>query len=76
MYVCVCNAVTETEIRQAVELGARSLHDLRCGLGVASSCGRCESCAHAFLPAVESHQNHKQMACEQPSDNMRAVQAT
>lgn len=28
MYVCICNAVTEREIRGAVELGCRSLSDL------------------------------------------------
>ncbi|HUO44769.1 MAG TPA: (2Fe-2S)-binding protein [Burkholderiales bacterium] len=49
MYVCVCNAVTEREIRQAVELGARSLCDLKHGLGIASNCGKCVSCAHEVL---------------------------
>ena len=41
MYVCVCNAVTEREIRQAVALGVTTLKELREGLGVAGDCGRC-----------------------------------
>ena len=28
MYVCVCNAITDREIRGAAELGARTLEDL------------------------------------------------
>jgi bacterioferritin-associated ferredoxin len=49
MYVCVCNAVTEHHIAQAVEQGARRLRDLRASLGVAAECGRCASCAHSCL---------------------------
>jgi bacterioferritin-associated ferredoxin len=41
MYVCMCNAVTDGDIRAAVSLGARSLSDLTASLGVASCCGRC-----------------------------------
>ena len=45
MYVCMCNAVTDGEIRNAVALGARSLADLRTTLGVASCCGECAAYA-------------------------------
>jgi bacterioferritin-associated ferredoxin len=41
MYICICNAVTEREIRGAVELGCDSIDDLRRDLGVASCCGKC-----------------------------------
>ena len=49
MYVCVCNAVTDREIRGAVRLGARSLGDLQDTLGVATCCGRCTDCARTVL---------------------------
>ncbi len=49
MYVCICRAVTDRQIRQAVELGARSLNDLKDSLGVATGCGKCASCACAIL---------------------------
>jgi bacterioferritin-associated ferredoxin len=49
MYICICNAITERQIIQAAELGARTPHDLASGLGVGSGCGRCTSCAKALL---------------------------
>ncbi len=49
MYVCVCNAITDREIRGAVKLGARSLGDLKETLGVATCCGRCTDCACSVL---------------------------
>ena len=49
MYVCVCQAVTDRQIREAAESGARSLRDLRRDLGVTRDCGRCASCAHECL---------------------------
>jgi bacterioferritin-associated ferredoxin len=49
MYVCVCNAITEREIRAAAELGARSVEELSSALGVATCCGRCAECARSVL---------------------------
>lgn len=49
MYVCICNAVTEREIRQAVGLGATTLHELREVLGVAGDCGKCGPCVRSIL---------------------------
>jgi bacterioferritin-associated ferredoxin len=49
MYVCLCNAITERQIVQAAEEGARSPEDLAHGLGVGLGCGRCTSCAKALL---------------------------
>ena len=49
MYICLCNAITEREIVQAAELGARSAEDLAQGLGIGSGCGRCRSCANSVL---------------------------
>lgn len=49
MYVCVCNAITDSEIRAAADLGARSLDDLSSTLGVATCCRRCADCATCVL---------------------------
>lgn len=49
MYVCICNAVSDTEVRGAVALGARTLADLKVTLGVATQCGRCADCAHGIV---------------------------
>ena len=49
MYICICNAITDRQIVQAAEEGARSPDDLAHGLGVGLGCGRCTSCAIALL---------------------------
>ena len=45
MYVCICNGITDHQIRDAVADGATSMNDLQQNLGVASCCGRCSDCA-------------------------------
>ena len=49
MYVCVCKAVTDRQVREAVAQGARSLRDLRRDLGIIDECGRCAGCARQCL---------------------------
>jgi bacterioferritin-associated ferredoxin len=49
MYVCICNAVTERDIGNAVAGGYRSLRELREQLGVGACCGRCCDCARGVL---------------------------
>ena len=41
MYVCICRAVTDREIRAAVEDGTRTVRGLRKQLGCAAQCGKC-----------------------------------
>lgn len=49
MYVCICNAITEADLRHSVANGARSLEDLQLDTGVASCCGTCADAAEAVL---------------------------
>lgn len=49
MYVCICNAVTDHQIRQAAADGAHSLACPQSDLGVATQCGRCADCASRVL---------------------------
>jgi bacterioferritin-associated ferredoxin len=49
MIVCVCNNISDREIRQAVDLGLSSMAELRRDLGVATCCGKCASCARQVL---------------------------
>jgi bacterioferritin-associated ferredoxin len=50
MYICLCNAITERQIRAcAAESGARSLCDLESCLGVGTNCGRCRPAATEIL---------------------------
>jgi bacterioferritin-associated ferredoxin len=57
MYVCVCHAVTDRQIREAAQGGARTLKDLRRDLGVTRDCGRCASCARDCLQEANAGQN-------------------
>ena len=49
MYVCVCNAITDTQIRKAAKSGARNVWDLQRQLGVATGCGSCIEAASDIL---------------------------
>jgi len=49
MYVCICNAVTDTDIRNAVDDGVRSMKQLRQATGCSSTCGCCRDTAREVL---------------------------
>jgi bacterioferritin-associated ferredoxin len=49
MIVCICNNVSDREIRRAVDLGLNTMTDLRRDLGVGTCCGKCHSCAKKIL---------------------------
>jgi bacterioferritin-associated ferredoxin len=65
MYVCVCRAVTDSQIRDAMCEGACSMRELRQRLGVASECGRCSQCALSILrgqPALVANPTDERVA--------------
>ena len=49
MYVCICNAVTDKQIRKAAESGVQDLWGLQRELGVAAGCGSCKEMASEIL---------------------------
>ncbi|MCR4346343.1 MAG: bacterioferritin-associated ferredoxin [Sulfuricaulis sp.] len=49
MYVCLCKAVTDCQIRKAACEGICTMRELRSQLGVASQCGRCAQHAQHVL---------------------------
>ena len=49
MYVCICNAITDKQIRKAAESGVRDVWQLQRELGVAAGCGSCKDLASAIL---------------------------
>lgn len=49
MIVCVCNNISDREIRQAIDLGLSTMAELRRDLGVATCCGKCHTCAKEVL---------------------------
>jgi len=49
MYVCLCNAITDRQIRKAAAAGVRDLCGLQRELGVAAGCGACKDVASEIL---------------------------
>ncbi|ASK33511.1 (2Fe-2S)-binding protein [Alcanivorax sp. N3-2A] len=54
MYVCLCNGITDSHIREAAENGCESLRDLRRELGVGSQCAKCARHARQVLRETRS----------------------
>jgi len=49
MYICICNAVTERQVRECAGRGCRSLEQLGCETGLGVGCGRCKEFATDLL---------------------------
>jgi bacterioferritin-associated ferredoxin len=49
MYICICNAVTEHQVRECAREGAKTIDELTLMLGVGAGCGRCRECASELL---------------------------
>jgi len=54
MYVCICNAVTDSQIRKAAENGVTFMRELGNELGVGRQCGRCACTAREILRENQS----------------------
>lgn len=51
MYVCLCRAVTDADIRQAADAGVADLSQLIEALGVGTNCGACLEAARSIIDA-------------------------
>ena len=49
MYICMCNAVTDHDIRRAAADGVQSFAELQSRTGCSDCCGTCEQEARATL---------------------------
>jgi bacterioferritin-associated ferredoxin len=49
MYICICNAVSDRQILDAVNAGVTRFDELVAELGVATGCGACEQAARRAL---------------------------
>ncbi|WP_027859006.1 (2Fe-2S)-binding protein [Marinobacterium jannaschii] len=61
MYICICNDVTDRQVREALDQGARSMRDLNKELNVGSKCGKCVSAARQVM---RSHNFEDDLAYE------------
>ncbi|MGD2117567.1 MAG: (2Fe-2S)-binding protein [Chromatiales bacterium] len=65
MYVCVCNSVTDGQIRDAVDDGICTMEALCSELKVSSCCGRCSDCARKVLHQALAEQSYNEMSLGQ-----------
>lgn len=54
MYVCVCSAVTESDVNQAIDNGADTVQQLKDELNVSICCGSCECTIEEMLEEKSS----------------------
>jgi bacterioferritin-associated ferredoxin len=41
VYICICHAVTDRDVRACIEEGACTMRELRAALRVGTQCGKC-----------------------------------
>ena len=56
MYVCVCNAYRDTEIRAVAQAGVRCARKAYQELGNGPQCGRCLSFAQGLIDGIHEDQ--------------------
>lgn len=49
MYVCICNGVTDRQVREAADAGCASITELTMRTGVGANCGSCLGAAETIL---------------------------
>jgi len=54
VYVCICNGVTDHDIRQVAEAGCRTIPELTMRTGCGASCGSCLDMAAKLLDDVHA----------------------
>ncbi len=62
MIVCVCNRVSDRDIKRLAAAGCDSFEALQMETGAATCCGRCESCARETLAAACAEEATRQAA--------------
>jgi bacterioferritin-associated ferredoxin len=54
VYVCICHAVTDSEIQNAVSEGVSDLKSLGECCGAGTNCGRCREHAQEIIDATQA----------------------
>jgi bacterioferritin-associated ferredoxin len=70
MVVCVCNGITESEIRKYARGGVGTLSELASCAGVGAGCGRCRQAAEAVLKELEQERSRPdagRLPCSMPA---------
>ncbi|MDG4554269.1 MAG: (2Fe-2S)-binding protein [Candidatus Competibacter sp.] len=51
MYLCICKSVSDKQVREAVDRGARTMGDISARFGIGVECGKCLEDVRQFLDA-------------------------
>ncbi|MFT3897815.1 MAG: (2Fe-2S)-binding protein [Thermomonas sp.] len=54
MYVCVCNGITDRQVREVAAAGCRSVSELTMRTGAGAGCGSCLDLAAQILDEAQS----------------------
>ncbi len=60
MKICICKNVSDRQIREALDQGARTMRDINRELGVGSECGKCVCTTRQIIRTHE----FEHLACE------------
>jgi bacterioferritin-associated ferredoxin len=63
MYVCICKAVTERQIKTAVQEGHGTFEKIQQQLDVATCCGKCESHAKEVILEAKNDKRKTRVSC-------------
>jgi bacterioferritin-associated ferredoxin len=72
MYVCLCEGVTDNQIREAIFEGCCSYRDVRTALGVGGQCGKCACLAKQVVRETLSEVQSSQAALAYPANFVAA----
>ena len=72
MYVCLCKAVTDSDIHEAVNGGVRTMRQLARQTGCSSNCGRCAVTAAEILGQATGQSQSQLEIVSQSSEPIRA----
>ncbi len=72
MYVCLCEGVTDGQIREAIYEGCCSYREVRETLGVASQCGKCACLAKQVVRETLGEMQQSQVAMAYPANFIAA----
>ncbi|MDM3871221.1 bacterioferritin-associated ferredoxin [Porticoccus sp. W117] len=67
MYVCICRAVTDNQIRQEVSHGASTMREVGQRLGVGTQCGKCSKHARSVIREAIANRPMEDPAIWEPS---------
>jgi bacterioferritin-associated ferredoxin len=68
MYVCLCQGVTDGQIRDAILEGCCSYKEVRQTLGVASKCGKCACLAKEVVRETLTRLQTAQVSLAYPAE--------